>query len=695
MGGAVGRREKWLRISPAVVAVWFCVPVGRGAERSGGGGAGDSGLFNLQHADAYLDLRGDYRDSRVDSSRGASFGGDREQRNREWRLEEALGLSLAGSVVAPEFISYRAEVSFALTQNRFTEHGAVADRTESETGRLLLYDFRLNFLPGKKLSGSAYGQRRDDRVSRRFQPTLDERRTRLGTSWTWADHRFPMELSYDFSRTDRKGNRERRDDEEFVEHLLRYRVSWLINEHHRFKFSYEHSEREQEYQGLGQRFETTRDLFTIEHQLDFGAGHANSLRTLVHWQEETGAFARDLFEIGPQLIIKHSDSLQTLYKYQFKRERYFALDVETHRADYQLIHQWYENLTTTFTGFGLYEEIADEVNTTQYGASIDWQYNRKNRFGRLYANLALAYDTEDVSGDDGRRLVLDETHTFRDPVDLTLLNRNVVRSGMVVTDAANRRVFTPGVDYTVIRQGTVTRIGRISSGAIADGDTVLVDYQYDTPADGRLDTIRVDFSLEQRFSIGLTPYYRFSYRNQEDDSTLGFARRTDLTDHHRLGVNYDGKRFRLGAEYEVFDDTIEPYDAFHVNGLVHLIQSRDHSLDASTRISRLFFGGSPGGPGGGGDDRDVTLIDVTLDHRWRLGRALSTVGRLSYRLEEDSRDGTTQGWDATVGLEYAIGALTSSLTFEYDRLDLPRSEDEEFGVFIRVRRDFSNVLLHR
>jgi hypothetical protein len=643
------------------------------------------GVLSLDHLDAYLEFKGEYAYTKVESPAGRRFERGRRQRNSEWGFEERIGLKLGGTVLGPDFMTFGGDISFALTQDRFKEKIGSWDHTDEDYGYLGLYDLRANFFPGKTLSGTVYGLRQEDRINRRFQPTLNQLRTGYGTNWVYNHDKVPMELSYDYLETDRTGNAGDRDDEHFTESTLRYGAEWKIEDHHRLKFSYEHSDTKQEYQGLDDPFETSRDLVTADHQLDFGDKHQHTLRTLLHWQEESGDFARDLFEIGPQLTLKHTDNLQTLYKYQFNTERYAGLDIETHRADFQVVHQMYTNLTTTMDVFGLYEDVEDDVKTTQYGGSVDWQYNRRNRFGHLYANLALAYDTEEARGDNGRRIILDESHAFRDPLAITLRNRNVVPGTVVVTDTTNRRIYRLGLDYTVVRYGNVTRLGRVRTGQIADGNTVLVDYQIRTPSDGRLDTIRTDFSIEQRFSNGLTPYYRFSYRNQEDDASTGFMRRADRTDHHRLGVNYEAKRFSLGGEFEVFDDTVDPYDAVHVNGLLHVLKDADHTLDASTRLSRLFFEGAVG-------DRNVTMLDVELDHRWRLTDSLSTVQRVAYRLEEDSVDGSTHGWDVAAGVEYVMGDLSGELTFEYDRLDLPRSEEDDYGVYLRVRRELPDVL---
>jgi hypothetical protein len=111
-------------------------------------------------------------------------------------------------------------------------------------------------------------------------------------------------------------------------------------------------------------------------------------------------------------------------------------------------------------------------------------------------------------------------------------------------------------------------------------------------------------------------------------------------------------------------------------------------LNASTRFSQLFFDG-------GVDNRDVILIDVELDHRWRLSERWSTIERVAYRYEDDSTDGVTHAWDVTAGFAYVVGDLSGELTFDYDRLALPASEENDYGVFLRVRRDLPNVLGNR
>lgn len=688
-GAVAARTSRFARMGCFLGALWLFIPISALAQDPPAEAKPDSpGLLSFDHLDAYLEFVGEFDYRKVETQGRSRRDPDRRQTNRQWSFQERIGLELGGYILDPQFLTFGGELSFALTQDRFKEYGDFFHGTDRDNGYLVTFDLRANFFPGQRHSGTVYGLRREDRINRRFQPTLNQQRTGFGTHWLIHDDKIPMELSYDYLETDRTGNSDPADDEHYTQSAFRYGADWLMTADHTLKLSYEHADTKQEYQGLRNAFETTRDLLILDQELRFGAQRQHTYRTRVRWQEESGDFARDLFEIGPQLTLKHSDALQSRYTVQFNRERYEGLDVETNRADVQLIHQLYTNLTTTLDIFGLYENIEDDIETSQYGASVDWQYNRKNPLGHFFANLALAYDTEEVRGDNGRRIILDEAHAFRDPLSVWLRNRNVVPGTVVVTDTSNRRVFRAGVDYILFLQENVTRISRIRTGQIADRDTILVDYQVFTPARGQLDTIRTDFSIEQRFTNGLSPYYRLAYRNQEDDVSTGFLRRADRTNHHRLGVTYQKDRYNVGAEYEIFDDTIDPYDAYHLDGLLHVLRRNDHTLDASARFSRLFFEG-------GVDRRNVDLLDVDLDHRWRLTDALSTVGRVGYRWEDDSVAGITNAWDFTAGLEYVVGDLSGELTIEYDRLDLPESTEDDFGVYLRVRREVSHAFASR
>jgi hypothetical protein len=225
----------------------------------------------------------------------------------------------------------------------------------------------------------------------------------------------------------------------------------------------------------------------------------------------------------------------------------------------------------------------------------------------------------------------------------------------------------------------------VPTGSIEDGQSVWISYVHDTPSLGRTDTFRVDFGAEQRFENGLRPYYSVSYQDQNVDNSSGFDALEDRTDHHRLGIDLDRERWHVGTELEIFDDSVDPYNALHVDGRYTFLRSTVQTMEGAARFSQFHFEGSENG-------RDVSLLDVELDHRLFVNDATSATARALYRWEDDSVDGTTNGVDLSLALRYVTGHLSVDLSVEYDLLRLPESDEDGVGVWLTVRRDFPNVL---
>ncbi|MCH7702657.1 MAG: hypothetical protein IID37_13315, partial [Planctomycetes bacterium] len=157
---------------------------------------------------------------------------------------------------------------------------------------------------------------------------------------------------------------------------------------------------------------------------------------------------------------------------------------------------------------------------------------------------------------------------------------------------------------------------------------------------------------------------------------------------HRIGLKYHRDRWGASAEYEIFDDSIEPFVAFHLNGDLDVLRKPGNTLGMTAAFSRFFFEG-------GFDDRNVSLLDLGMHHRYTLSRDLTWWMSTAYRFETDSVDGHTSGVDVEAGVEYQIGDLTVDLSAEYDLLNIEEDRQDGFGIWLRVRREFGNLLARR
>ncbi len=642
-------------------------------------------FFSLERLDGALELTAEYEQRRV-RIRDRFFLDGTRQRNLRQSFDQQFTLDFGASLWDPNLVSLSGGLAFGLTQERFRETFNRDADTDTNRGRLTEYDLHLDFLRGRKLSGSAYGLKTQDRFSRAFLPSLREERNDYGFALYWTDDRLPMELTFDHRAVDRSGSRRNLDDENLNEDRLRYQTTWITSPNHSLRFTYEFSRDEERFSGSRTSFDNIRNQFRFNDELLFGPQHEHRLDTVIRYQDEQGDYARDLLEIGPRVSLHHSDSLTTQYQYQFSREEVGDLQIDIHRGDWQLIHQLYQNLTTTVNLFGIKERVENDTETLEFGGLVDWSYARKNRYGHFSANLSLTAESERTRGG-GLRAMVGESGAFLDPLPIILSRDGILPWTLVVRNAAFPRIYIQGLDYFVSRAGGRTVLLRNPLGGILNATSVRIDYLYRVDSNGSRDDQRVDFRVQQDFDNGWTPYYSFEFRHDERDVRSAIFRSRDFeSDRHRLGVKYRKGRFNAGGELEILKDTIDPFVAYRVYASSNLLRRRQTTVDVRADFSHYFFEAS---------DRDDTMIlELSLDGRAALSRASDAYLTSTYRFEDDGTRGRgiNQGVDLESGLSYKWGLFTFTASVEYDLLTIDDAKEDGMTVFLRVRRDFPNLL---
>lgn len=647
-------------------------------------------LFSLQRLDAAIELAGQYERRRVRTGGLyglAPFTRTITRQTNSWRaFDEQIILELDSTVYDPRLLRVAGSIGLGLTQQRYTETFERRRDAESNDGYLSTYDLRLDFLPGKTISGSAYALRTLDRFARPFLPSLRELRSDYGFALYYANDKLPMQLTYDHRDVERDGSRRRLDKEDLSEDLLRYQATWITSQTHSLRLGYEYANNQERYSGSRYEFRNTRHQWRIDDEILFGSQRQHRVDTVLRWQDETGDYARDLLELGTRLSLRHTDTLSTSYQYQFQREETGQLRFDTHRGDWLLFHQPTENFSSTYNLFGVAQSVDPDIDSTELGASANWSYTRPNRWGRATANLALAHESERVDGS-GTRPVFNESASFIDPLPVTLSRPDVVPSSIVVRDAGRFRVFVPGSDYFITRVADRTMLLRNPLGRIRNLSTVYVDYLYRVESGLSRDTQTVNLGLSQEFNSGWTPYYLFDFRADDRDWPTPYPGVRDFEQNrHRVGVRYRKDRLSAGTEFELLKDPIDPFHAYRLFGAWSAYRAAGRSLDLRADFGHYFFETASRG--------DSMLLDLSMDARAQLNRQWEGYLTASYRYEYDGTRGRGKihGVDVESGVAYRWGQLTVTASIEYDLLDIVASDEEGFGVWLKVRRDFPNLL---
>ena len=662
---------------------WFVVGAARGQETDETQPAWGlrPGLVHLNVADAWLSFESSFEDNRV------RYPGSIKQRsvyeNKSTELRELFGLKLAGDVIDPNLVDWRAMFELGPTQSCYRQdYGFRGD--DSDDGFLHEYDVSVDVLKSKPLSFHAYARRTDDRLPRPFLPTLHQEITEAGASAILTTGRTTTELGYTFRDVDLTGNRVRADNESgtLSRFYLDNKVEFSGN--HRFHLTYQHEREQSEYQGGVYDYTTRRDDLRLEHELAFGPEKQHRLDTFFQYDAEEGDLARDDLQLCPRLTLRHTDRLQTIYRYSFYRIEQDAIEVEQHKFDVEAVYRPSDQWRYTLDAFGLYEHMEYDTETYEYGAGPDISYTRPTPWGTLSANLAFAFDQVQVVGDAGRRFVRGEAHALSTIKPVFLRERDVIPATILARDARRTRIFIPGVDYTVTMIGRRALLRRVPWGRIAEGDVVYFDYQYTVPTRATINSCQTSFMLDHEFTSGLTPYYYLEARCEEVQAAPGSPAYRDNMNHHRFGVRYGRERWSVTNEVELYDDTIQPYDAWHLTGQYSVARSSIHSLDLTGQLSRYWFD----------DDRydpDVWWGQVTAKDRWSINEYLSLDAGTAYHFEDNSTEGQTHGLDIECGLRYVRGLLTVELVAEYDLLSVIDSREDDFQLWLNIRREIPDL----
>jgi hypothetical protein len=648
--------------------------------------------LSLHPSDLELEMSAEWDHRRVGVS-GRGLSGS-SHRNENLRLTESLSLRFDGDVLDPKFIAIDGGLRVGLSQERFRERIDSYQREESDNGLLLEYDLSLRMLPDKPVSATAYGRQLRDRIPRQFLPSLVEDRREAGAAITFRQDRWTSEVGYDYSDVERTGNRAYRDDESLRRNRFYLDNRWEITDDHRLRIAFDHEREESSYQGSQFDFDTRRDQLRLEHDLAFGEQRRHQLDTVLRWNNEQGDLARDELEFTPRLRLRHSDAFETIYRYSLNRVEQDAIETTRHRVNWETVMRPADRLRLSTDLFWLRDAVEDDVESQQYGGLIDLSYQHPTSAGEFRVHSTLASDQSRTLGSGRDSVVRGESHTLDSSRAAYLNQPDIIRNTVRVYNLTRTRIFLEGRDYRLVTAGRRTLVYRLLSGAIGEGDAVLVDYWYRVPTGSRITTYRTDLRLEHAFTSGLTPFYEFEARRQDASGSRGVPVFEDDTERHRIGLRHRADRWSASAEYEVFRDSVDPFEAWHGSVQVGIVTQPEYALDAGARVSRYHF--SEGGEGrfvyfGDSDSRRVWVFDVDLAQRLRLDRYWSASLATRYRWEDNTAIGETNGVDVEAGLHFERGRLGVDLTAEYDLLSLDESREEGYGMFLTIRRDLSHV----
>jgi len=426
-------------------------------------------------------------------------GGFTRQETTQTAWREALGLHTRGFVYHPRFFIFRLKGRWTLEQGQ-ESGGGQGDNLRS---RLTDYSADGTFLQAHPYSLDLLTNRTTSVVDDTFAPQRVLTRKESQIALRLKRFRFPTTISLRHASSVQDGDfpyDERHDQAHLDTH---YRGSAS-----REAFTYDYDT--QDSTSLANNLVSHRAFLTTEADLDpahdgRASGQAEIYRQSgnvelqrnradgrFHWAFSDTVVA-DLSAASDTEVVQHRDIMRV-------------------RLNGRLTHRLYNSLFTTLSG--RVQRVAIDAGVeNEVGGGLTLSYHKRIPGGMLSIELHGGRSYTSDSGFGGQGQQVDETHAIPIEGFVALDQPGVLGDTVVVTDATGRILYDRGVDYELYDLRGVTLLTTVAGGRLRPGETVAVDYAFQSQPDAAFVSLDRGAGIDLSFDGGLDLYFRQSNRH--------------------------------------------------------------------------------------------------------------------------------------------------------------------------------------
>lgn len=652
--------------------------------------------FKLTDVRATADFSVRYRENSIKRE------GERRS-GRELELRESIELMTRGFMGHPNLFEFELMGRFTptqrrtnldslsrigLTQTRGSQGGLATDAVGQSTWEfeyITEYDFVGRILQESDLPITIFSRRTDTTMSRPFGETFDTTTMQHGARAAWRHETMPGSIQYFYRDSDTR-SRSGTFDTRVEQHTVQLQNRFQISSNQELTVDYTFDDVKQTSPSATQATRSfQRHDALLTHNLDFGEDEQHSLRSQLHFYDESGSFDIRRLRLFERLRLRHSDRFETRYDYTFDWVQRPGVDQIQNRGQAGFQHRLFDSLVTTANVGGSHLTLSNpDFASTEIFGDIDLQYTKEVPYGRLNAGASFRYNHRQDTDRSGPVQIVNEPHTFS-AAGFILIQRRLVDVGSItITDATGTITYSAGLDYTVIDFRDSVEIRRVVGGNIADGQSVLVTYRFGDEPGQTTDTFNMRFTLRYDFDEGplrgLGVYGRYFQQDQwrSGDPEDWFLPPADIRE-----IVY-GADYRIGditalVERTHRDSTISPFDSTRIEARYSRPLGRGSSvLLAATWLDIDRY------------EDDIRTEILTLSGRWnqQLTDRLHMGVEVLWRDERDSARFNLQGFEQRLDLSWRHRQTTVYGSVRNAWLDSDASKSHFLDVFIGLRRQF-------
>jgi hypothetical protein len=613
-------------------------------------------IFELQILNSDLEFRYEREE---DQNKGS--GGSLEL-NRT-RFEERINLKSRGFIYHPNLLEFRINASPGLKQESFS--GDVGNRDESF---LYEYDIHLNALRQKPYHFDLSASRSSNTVSRTFFEPLKIETDSYGGAFRYKNNHFPVLLLLNSQNTKEDSQDFKRDrKEKTADLIISNKQGEILNSD--FRYTYKDL-----IESNPTKQETASHQFNFNNLLNYNKIHGISN---ISYLKNSGTLSTDNIQVSENFYVDHSETLTTLYRYNFSNFSTEKFSSNVHQGDTGFRHKLYKSLDTEVKVEGRHTEATD-FRESSYGPKLSLSYRKTVPGGLFSAGYNLSYRWTNNQTQSGIVRVFGERITLSDAQRTFLANPNVILDSVIVRDTSGV-LLTLNVNYRLLSVGNLVEIRGL---VFPDRTMVLVDYDFSSPQSLEYTTLSNEVRLKYDFNKLFSFYYIYTktgYRAISDTTVQKGASPLNDIEKNLFGIEWKWRWFNITGEYEDDRSALSPFKAwrFHGNFAISpsdfstLTLSADHrQTDYEREQNKITF-----------DSAEAGLI-------FRLNDLIQAEFRLGYLLEK-GRDVDTRAMQFRGDLKGRYRSIELRLTSEYLRRQEIQGERNEFLIKLYLIRYLS------
>jgi hypothetical protein len=595
-----------------------------------------------------------------------------ESESRETIYTETVRLWTKGYIYHPNLFDFNLGVKLGLDQES-EEKDSFEDNRNSE---LLGYNVHL-FVERKRPYGFEFFGLKDQQIVQfDFIPDSVVDVTENALVWHTNNSVLPTSIRLSTMTKDQEGLTPRGEDER----KITINSSNRIGDFSETLFHYDFRDFK----------ENVGDTKVVDHDVmvtnTLAVADNKKLTSNLHYVNQKDGTTFDQLSASTELDWKHQENLDSFYRIDIVDSSTTfpdsgAVSTLAHSEEAGIHHLLFENLTTTASVHNNSID-SDVFNQEEFGGDLDFIYVRQIPVGSVRANLGFGLKKDSIDSTGGLVPVINEPHIMIDAQPVNLNNVGVDVDSIVVTDLSGTFIYEEGIDYEVLVEGTITRIVRLLTGQILDGQEVLVDYQYQSGED-------VDYvSRRIRFGAGATLYDRFSidysFQSISPDILSGEATEGSVLDEtdNRIDARYyqswdSGLHYEIDSFIEDRESNVAPVKSIGISGIAgRPFWTRNNALVTSSFSHSTY------------PDTDRVVDVMSFSGNWTT--FLNPRTNISFLARYDDISGTNEqtALELRLKLEIYIRLMTFSLNLSHIDATNDGQDRQTDTIFFRATRQF-------